>query len=336
MKTLKIGVAGLGRIGKIHLDNLCRKIQGVEVIGAMEISDDHRKIADQYGIPFFTDNFDELISREGLDAMVICSPTDTHADYVEKSAIAGKQIFCEKPLDLSLERVWKVLQVVEKYNVGLMLGFNRRFDPDFRKVHDLVRQNTVGELHIIKISSRDPGPPPVDYIRRSGGLFLDMTIHDFDMARYISGKPVKEIYARGNVFIDPVIREANDIDTAVITITFEDDSMAIIDNSRKAVYGYDQRLEVFGSKGMIQADNNYENQHRLYTEKSISGALPLHFFLERYEKSYVNEMKEFVDVILNNKKMPVTGEDGLMSLKMGLAAKRSMLENRPVKLSDID
>jgi len=336
MKNLKIAVAGLGRIGKIHLDNLCRKLQGVEVIGAMEISDEYGAIAETYGIPFFTRRFEDLTGLKGLDAVVICSPTDTHANYVELSAKAGKHIFCEKPLDLSLTRVKEVLKVVEDQHVKLMLGFNRRFDPDFRKVHDMVRQDIIGDLHIIKITSRDPGPPPVEYIKRSGGLFLDMTIHDFDMARYISGKAVKEIYARGSVFIDPAIKIAQDIDTAVITIIFEDDSMAVIDNSRKAAYGYDQRLEIFGSKGMLQADNNYEDHHRLYNEKNISGALPLHFFLERYEKSYVNEMKEFVDALINDRKMPVDGKDGLFSLKMGLAAGKSLEENRPVKLSEIE
>jgi len=336
MKNVKVAVAGLGRIGKIHLDNLCRRIQGVEVIGAMEISDEYRNIPESYGIPFFTHHFNELIGLKDLHAVVICSPTDTHADYVELAARAGKQIFCEKPLDLSLARVKEVLKVVEDRQVNLMLGFNRRFDPDFRKVHEMVRQDKVGNIHIIKITSRDPGPPPVEYIKRSGGLFLDMTIHDFDMVRYISGKTVKEIYARGSVLVDPAIKKAKDIDTAVITITFGDDSMAIIDNSRKAVYGYDQRLEVFGSKGMVQADNNYEDHHRLFTEKYISGALPLHFFLERYEKSYVNEMKEFSDALIHNKKMPVGGEDGLISLKMGLAAKKSMEENRPVKLWEIE
>jgi myo-inositol 2-dehydrogenase/D-chiro-inositol 1-dehydrogenase len=216
-----------------------------------------------------------------------------------------------------------------------MPGFNRRFDPDFRKVHEMVRQKIIGDLQILRITSRDPGPPPVDYIKRSGGLFLDMTIHDFDMARYISGKAVREIYARGGVFIDPAIKIAGDIDTAVITLTFEDDSLAVIDNSRKAVYGYDQRLEAFGSLGMVQADNNYEDHHRLFTEENISGALPLNFFLERYEKSYMNEMQEFVNALIHQREMPVGGEDGLISLKMGLAAGKSMEENRPVKLSEI-
>jgi myo-inositol 2-dehydrogenase/D-chiro-inositol 1-dehydrogenase len=336
MKKQKIAVAGLGRIGRIHLDNLCRKIQGVEVIGAMEVAEEFRKVTDPYGIPFFTRHFEELIGLKELDAVVICSPTDTHAEYVSLSAEAGKHVFCEKPLDLKLERVKEVLRKVDDHGIAFMLGFNRRFDPDFRKVHDMVRRNILGDLHIIKITSRDPGPPPVEYIKRSGGLFLDMTIHDFDMARYISGKTVKEVYARGGVFVDPAIRITGDIDTAVITITFEDDSLAVIDNSRKAVYGYDQRLEVFGSKGMVQADNNFEDHHRLYSEKNISGALPLHFFLERYEKSYVNEMQEFVDALNRKKKMPVGGEDGLISLKMGLAAKKSLEENRPVKLSEID
>ena len=335
MDKLKVALAGLGRIGKIHLKNLCRNFPEIEVVAVMDVFDESKSIAEEYNIPVFVKGFDELLAVEGVEAVVICSPTDTHADYVVKAAKAGKQIFCEKPLDLSLERVQEVLKIVEDCGVKLMLGFNRRFDPEFKKIRELVTNDAIGEPQIIKITSRDPGPPPVSYIKVSGGMFLDMTIHDFDMARYISGKQVKEVFAKGAVMVDPEIGNAGDIDTAIITLTFEDDTMAVIDNCRKAVYGYDQRLEVFGSKGMAQAENNFPNNHKLYTESGVSGDLPLHFFLERYDASYNREIREFVDALVSGNEMPVDGTDGLQSIAIGLAAKKSVAEGRPVKLNEI-
>ena len=335
MKKIKVAVAGLGRIGKIHLKNLCRNFSEIEVIAVMDVFNESKLIADEFNIPVFVKDFDELLAVPGVDAVVICSPTDTHADYVVKAAKAGKQIFCEKPLDLSLDRVKEVLQIVEESGVKLMLGFNRRFDPEFKKIRQLVVNDAIGDPQIIKITSRDPGPPPVSYIKVSGGMFLDMTIHDFDMARYISGKQVKEVYAKGAVMVDPEIGKAGDIDTAIITLTFKDGTMAVIDNCRKAVYGYDQRLEVFGSKGMAQAENNFPNNHKLYTATGVSGDLPLHFFLERYDASYNQEIREFIDALVSGGKMPVDGEDGLLSIAIGLAAKKSVQENRPVSLSEI-
>ena len=335
MKKIKVAVAGLGRIGKIHLKNLCRNFPEIEVVAVMDVFDESKEIADEFSVPVFVKDFNELLAVPKLDAVVICSPTDTHADYVVKAAKAGKQIFCEKPLDLSLERVKEVLQIVEESGVKLMLGFNRRFDPEFKKIKQLVLNDAVGDPQIIKITSRDPGPPPVSYIKVSGGMFLDMTIHDFDMARYISGKHVKEVFAKGAVMVDPEIGKAGDIDTAVITLTFEDDTMAVIDNCRKAVYGYDQRLEVFGSKGMAQAENNFPNNHKLYTESGISGDLPLHFFLERYDASYNQEIREFIDALISGNEMPVDGEDGLLSIAIGLAAKKSVEEGRPVQIDEV-
>jgi myo-inositol 2-dehydrogenase/D-chiro-inositol 1-dehydrogenase len=335
MKTIKLAIAGLGRIGKIHLKNLCRNFPEVDVVGVMDVLDESKHIADEFNVNCFVKTIHELIALPDLDGIVICSPTDTHADYVEKAAKAGKQIFCEKPLDLSLDRVQGVTAIVEQAGVSLMLGFNRRFDPEFKKVRELVANGSIGEPQIVKITSRDPGPPPVEYVKVSGGIFLDMTIHDFDMARYISGKQVKEVYAKGAVMVDPEIGKAGDIDTASIILTFEDDTMAIIDNCRRAVYGYDQRLEVFGSKGMAQAENNFPNNHKLYTESGVSSDLPLHFFLERYAASYNQEMKEFIDALVSGGKMPVDGNDGLMSIAIGLAAKKSVKESRPVKISEI-
>ena len=336
MNKIKIAVAGLGRIGKIHLNNLCRNFSEIEVVAVMDLMDNSKETADEYNIPLFLKNFDSLLSIPELDAVVICSPTDTHADYVVKAARAGKHIFCEKPLDLSLEKVKEVLTIVEESKVKLMLGFNRRFDPEFRKIRELVINGTIGDPQILKITSRDPGPPPISYIKVSGGIFLDMTIHDFDMARYISGKEVREVFAAGAVKVDKAIGEAGDIDTAVITLVFEDNTMAVIDNSRKAAYGYDQRLEVFGSKGMALADNNFPNSHKLYSEKGVSGDLPLHFFLERYQESYNNEMHDFINALNTGGEMPVGGIDGLMSIIIGLAARKSVEENRPVKISEIN
>lgn len=336
MKKIKIAVAGLGRIGKIHLNNLCRNFSDIEVVAVMDLLDSSKEIAEEYNIPLFLKDFDSLLSIPELDAVVICSPTDTHANYVVKAARAGKHIFCEKPLDLSLEKVKEVLAIVEESKVKLMLGFNRRFDPEFRKIRELVINGAIGDPQILKITSRDPGPPPISYIKVSGGIFLDMTIHDFDMARYISGKEVREVFAAGAVKVDEAIGEAGDIDTTVITLIFEDNTMAVIDNSRKAAYGYDQRLEVFGSKGMAMADNNFPNSHKLYREKGVSGDLPLHFFLERYQESYNNEMHDFINALNADGEMPVGGQDGLKSILIGLAARKSVEENRPVKISEVN
>ncbi len=335
MKKIRVAVAGLGRIGKIHLNNLCRNVDGLEVLAVMDVSDEAVKLAEEYGIPRVFTDFDELLALEELDAVVICSPTDLHADHVIKAAQAGKHIFCEKPLDLSLGRVKEVIKVVEDCGVELMLGFNRRFDPDFEKIRALVETGEVGDPQIIKITSRDPGPPPISYIKASGGMFLDMAIHDFDMARYISGKEVREVFAAAAVKVDPGIGDAGDFDTAVTTLIFEDDSLAVIDNSREAVYGYDQRLEVFGNKGMASAGNKFPNSHQLLTKGGRSSDLPLHFFLERYQESYQKEMKLFIQALQSGKKMSVGARDGLMSIVIGLAATLSAKENRPVKISEV-
>ena len=334
MTKIKFAVAGLGRIGKIHLENLLQ-IHTIEVVAVMDPMDASRAYAQEKKIPYITSTYKELLASTNFDAIVICSPTDTHADYVELAAKAGKHIFCEKPLDLSLKRVVEVLEVVKDTDVKLMLGFNRRFDKEFKKVQQLVKDGAVGDAHLVKITSRDPGAPPVSYIKKSGGLFLDMTIHDFDMARFVVGKEVEEVYAKGAVLIDPAIGEAGDIDSAVITLTYTDGTMAIIDNSREASYGYDQRIEVFGSKGMVKADNNTSDTHQLYNKDGINSALPLHFFLERYEQAYKAEVSDFIDGLVNGTILPVSGNDGLQSLKIGLAALKSVQENRPVNISEI-
>lgn len=335
MKEIKFAVAGLGRIGKIHLENLLQ-MNKVKIVAVMDPMEESKQYARDKGISNVTSTFEAMLASTDIDVVVICSPTDTHADYVEIAAKSGKHIFCEKPLDLSLNRVVEVLDVVKDTDIKLMIGFNRRFDKEFKKVKALVSEGAIGDHHLVKITSRDPGAPPVSYIEKSGGLFLDMTIHDFDMARFIVGKEVEEVYAKGAVLVDSAIGEAGDIDTAVITLTYTDGTMAIIDNSREAAYGYDQRVEVFGSKGMVKAENNLHDSHQLFTSQGSQGSLPLHFFLERYAEAYKNEMSDYIKSLENGSETPATGNDGLQSLKIGLAAIKSLKENRPIKLSDID
>ncbi|USD25913.1 inositol 2-dehydrogenase [Flagellimonas marinaquae] len=334
MKKIKIAIAGLGRIGKIHLNNLLL-IPYVEVVAATDPNKDSLKYAKEKGVISTFDIFEDMLSSSSIDAILICSPTDTHAKYVEMSAKKGIHIFCEKPLDLSLSKVSEVMDVIDRTEVKLMLGFNRRFDKEFRKVRELVKNEAVGKPHLVKITSRDPEAPPLSYIKKSGGLFLDMTIHDFDMARFIVGKEIAEVYAKGAVLIDQNIGAAGDIDTAIITLTYTDGTLAIIDNSREAAYGYDQRVEVFGSKGMVQSNNNFHDSHKLYNKQGIHAALPLHFFLDRYQDAYKAEILEFINALLDDKAMPVTGADGMQSLKIGLAAYKSLQEGRPVKISEI-
>jgi myo-inositol 2-dehydrogenase / D-chiro-inositol 1-dehydrogenase len=269
LAAIRLGILGLGRIGKIHLETLCTKIAGVDVIAAMNPSDEGRSFARQYNLPLVTDNAIDVLHHPDIDAVLICSPTSTHSDYVIEAAKAGKAIFCEKPLDLSLAKVRQTLQIVEAAKVPLMLAFNQRLDPNFAAVKKEITAGKLGRLYTAHIISRDPGPPPVSYIKQSGGLFMDMTIHDFDMARYIIGAEVVEVFARGYNLIDPEIGKAGDIDTGVIVLTFENNVTVTIENSRKATYGYDQRLEVFGSMGMIKAENPLKNTSSFLTSKGL-------------------------------------------------------------------
>lgn len=335
MDKIKFGIAGVGRMGSIHLENLVTKFLDTEVVAISDINPNTSALAQQFGVPKVYTQFEEMVNDENIDVVVICSPTDFHANHIILAAKAGKQIFCEKPMDLSLDTVKEVLKVVEEAGVKLFIAFNRRYDPNFQKVKQMVAEGKIGDSQIIKITSRDPGPPPVSYIKVSGGLFLDMAIHDFDMARFISGKEVVEVYAKGAVFVDDEIGKAGDIDTAITTLTLDDGAMVVIDNSRKAAYGYDQRLEVFGSKGMCGSENKLHNNHFYYDENGAHNALPLDFFMDRYAASYFNEMNAFIDCLKFDKEPSTSGRDGLISLAIGLAAKKSLKENRAVKLSEI-
>lgn len=336
MKKIKLGVIGIGRIGKVHTSTIVQNVPSVEVVALADIDvKSAGELAKSFGIKNVYDNYQNILNDPEIDAVAICSPTNTHAQYIVEAAKAGKHIFCEKPIDLSIEVIQNALKAVDVAGVKLMVGFNRRFDPNFAKLKQCIVEGKIGEPHILKITSRDPAPPSAKYAAVSGGMFMDMTIHDFDMARFMTGSEVTEVYAKAAVLVDPEIGKAGDVDTAIITLSFENGAIGVIDNSRKAVYGYDQRVEVFGSKGMVCADNDYPENHVYYAADGVHSSLPLNFFMERYITAYANEMKIFCDAVLNDKALPVSGIDGLMSVKIAVAAKKSMLEKRPIKLSEI-
>ena len=336
MNKLKLGVIGTGRIGKVHIATLVQNVPQAVVVAVADVNlAAAKEFAGTMGISAVYSNYRDVINHPEVEAVVICSPTDTHAQYIVEAAKAGKHIFCEKPVDLSLDVIRGALDAVDKAGVKLMVGFNRRFDPNFAKIRQLVVDGKIGDPHILKITSRDPAPPPAEYSAVSGGMFMDMTIHDFDMARFIVGSEVTEVYVKSAVLVDEAIGKAGDVDTAIISLTFANSSIGVIDNSRKAVYGYDQRVEIFGSKGMACADNNYPENHRYFAGDGVHGSLPLNFFMDRYLEAYANEMKIFCDAVVNNLVLPVSGDDGLKSVAIALAAKKSVAENRPVKISEI-
>ncbi|MCL2881263.1 MAG: inositol 2-dehydrogenase [Treponema sp.] len=334
---LKIGVIGAGRIGKIHAENIARFIPQAELAGIADIklTAEQEAWARGLGAQIVGKDPNELLRDPAIEAITICSSTDTHADFVIAASEAGKQIFCEKPIDLSVAKVKAAIAAAKKAGVKLQIGFNRRFDHNFARIREHTISGGVGQVQLIKITSRDPAPPSPAYVAGSGGIFLDMMIHDFDMARFQAGSEITEVYAAGAVLVDPGIGEAGDVDTALVTLKFANGAMGAIDNSRKAVYGYDQRVEVFGSKGAAIADNDLPNTVKLYSETGVSGEKPLYFFLERYKTAFIEEMVSFIEAVRNNKPVAVTGEDGLENMYAALAAGKSLKEGRPVKISEL-
>jgi len=333
---LRLGVFGAGRIGKIHIRNLASRIAGAELtILADVFPEELATVAARFNISKTVSNYKDVLTLPDIDAVVICTPTTTHYQMILDAAAAGKHIFCEKPIDMSVERIKQINAEVQRRGVQLMVGFNRRYDPNFLKVREMVKAGKIGEPQLLRITSRDPSAPSEEYLRAAGGLFLDMTIHDFDMARYLTGSEVTEVYSRATALTDPVFQKLGDWDTAVTTLTFANGALGTIDNSRKAVYGYDQRVEVFGSEGMVTVGNNTPDSHIYLDRSGTHSSLPLHFFLERYTESYLNEMQAFVDSVQNGSPVPVTGHDGLLAVAIGLAAAKSARENRPVKLGEI-
>jgi myo-inositol 2-dehydrogenase/D-chiro-inositol 1-dehydrogenase len=335
-EEMKIGLIGAGRIGQLHGELLTYHVPEAEIKTVAEIyADNVTQWVKQLRISNLTTDYTDILNDAEIEAVLICSSTDTHARLIVEAAKAGKHIFCEKPIDFNVEKIKRALDAVKAAGVKLQIGFNRRFDHNFKKVRQMVESGKVGDVHIVKITSRDPAPPPIEYLKVSGGIFLDMTIHDFDMARYLSISDVEEVYAQGAVLIYPAFGDIGDVDTAVITLKFKNGALGVIDNSRQAVYGYDQRVEVFGSKGYVEVENDFPNSARLSTAEGVRSEKPHYFFLERYQQSYVEELKAFVDAVANDKRPPITGEDGLKPVLIGLAALTSLREKRPVKITEI-
>lgn len=333
MKTLKIGVVGTGRIGKLHVSNLMTRVKNANVVAVTDVmAESAKQLAEQFNIPKVYGDYKELVNDPEIDAVFVCSSTDTHSIIAYDAVMAGKHVFCEKPIDFDLDRIKKVIDAVDEKGVKFQVGFNRRFDRNFKHVRDTVQAGKIGDPHIIMVTSRDPAPPPISYVKVSGGIFLDMMIHDFDMVRYLSGSEVTEVFTNGVVLVDPEIGKAGDVDTAIVSLKFANGAIGVINNSRKAVYGYDQRVEVFGSKGCITADNETPNLTTLYTEDGVMREKPLYFFLERYNDAFIAEEQGFVDAILEDKPTLVNASDGLKPVLIAMAAKKSLDSGEPVKL----
>ncbi|GLE08237.1 hypothetical protein PINS_up019288 [Pythium insidiosum] len=317
IRSVRLGILGAGRIGRVHAASLRRLGADVRWVSDPK---EHAvsKLAHQHGIPNWTTNSNELIAASDVDAVVICSPTPRHAEQIVAAARHGKHIFCEKPIDLSLDVVNHAIAEVDRAGVKMMVGFNRRFDANFQRIRHAIVSGEIGSVTMVRITSRDPSPPPIEYVKASGGMFKDMTIHDFDMARFLVGDDVDEVYAMTQSR-HADIAAAGDIDTA---------------NSRDAAYGYDQRVEVLGSLGAVSCDNVFSNNVVVSTRDSVRRDLPLHFFLERYMDAYVSEMESFLRVVsgASSDEMPVSGADGREALLLALAAEKSRVENRPIKV----
>ena len=334
---LRIGIIGSGRIGRVHAESLAFRIPEAVTVAIADLNvEAAREVAERCGIPRAVRYSEEILNDPAIDAVLICSPTETHANLIVGAARTGKHIFCEKPIDHSLAKIDLALQEVEKCGVKLQVGFNRRFDANFVRVRNAIAQDEIGTPCLMHIISRDPAPPPISYIKTSGGIFLDMTIHDFDMARFLVGDEIESVYATGSVRVDPEIGRAGDLDTVLIVLQFRNGVIGTIDNSRKAVYGYDQRVEILGSQGAIATENCYPNQAILSTGTAIQRDLPLNFFMDRYTESFVAEMRAFVQAVVQKKPVPVSGVDGRVAVVVGLAARKSFDERRPVQLNEVD
>ncbi len=333
-EQIRIGVIGAGRIGKIHARNLAFHVPDAAVVAISDVYvEAARQCAAECQIPKAVQDHREILDDPNIEAIFVCSSTNTHAQMIIEGAEAGKHIFCEKPIDYDLSRIDRALEAVQQTGVSLQIGFNRRFDPSFRQAQEMVREGKIGLPHVIRITSRDPEPPPVSYVKVSGGMFLDMTIHDFDMCRYLGGDEVVEVYAVGGSFVDPEIGKAGDIDTGIIMLTYANGTYCVIDNSRQAVYGYDQRIEVFGSDGCVIVGNRTPYEGTLLRRDTVQNPLPLYFFLERYQESFVEEARQFVKAVKEGTSPLVSGIDGKIPVIMGLAAQQSLKEHRPVPVN---
>lgn len=334
-RKVNIAVIGTGRIGSMHVANIVRSIPEANLSAICDIRlDVAQAVADEFGIQRVAKDYHDLLSDKDIEAYLISSSTNTHTFIMKDIAAAGKHIFCEKPLSMDLDSIDDALAAVEKAGVKLQVGFNRRFDKSFQHVHQVVDSGEIGRPCILRITSRDPELPAMEFLKVSGGMFLDMSIHDFDMARFLIGD-VEEIYATGGVLVAPELNEIGDIDTNIINLKFANGTLGTIDNSRQAVYGYDQRLEVFCSNGVAMATNETVNTTVVGNPSGFHSSRIPHFFMQRYAPCYVEEVKQFIECVREDKPVPVTGVDGRMAMVLGMAANKSLKENRPVKISEI-
>lgn len=335
---LNIGIIGAGRIGKVHLESISYHVKNATVTAMADpfMNEETEKLIRSYGVSKVTKDYKDILNDKDIDAVLVCSSTDTHAAISIEAINAGKHVFCEKPVDHSIEKIQAVADALKEHpDIKFQVGFNRRFDHNFAAIRKAYDDGKIGEAHILKITSRDPEPPNPAYIKVSGGIFLDMTIHDFDMACFLTDSDVEELYVNSAVLVDPAIGEQGDVDTAIITMKMANGALAVIDNSRKAAYGYDQRAELFGSKGMVATSNDTVSSAVISNADGVTGEKPLFFFLERYMGSFSEEMRQFTEAVINDTEVPVGIHAGLQSVKMGLAARKSVEEHRPVKISEI-
>lgn len=331
MNPLRIAVLGVGRIGRMHADYLAHRVDSVELTKVFDVhAASAAEAGDRLGVEVAASVADAL---RDVDLVAICTSTDTHVDLLVAAAEAGVAVFCEKPVSLDLALTDRAIAAVDAAGVPVHLGFNRRYDPSHRAVRAAVADGSVGRLELLRITSRDPSPPPISYIETSGGIFCDMTVHDFDMARYVAGSEVVEVSAHGAVRVDPAIGEVGDLDTAVIVLRHDDGALTTIDNSRRAVYGYDQRVEAFGSGGMAASTNHRDHSTELSSAGGTATAPMQHFFLERYTASYLAQWDAVVDGVRSGT-TEVTLADGRAALVLGLAAGRSVAEGRPVRVDE--
>lgn len=327
--TVRFGLLGAGRIGKVHAKAVASNPQAKLVAVADAFEKAANDISSAYGAE--VRSIEAIEKADDIDAVIICTPTDTHADLIERFARAGKAIFCEKPIDLDVKRVEDCLKVVEKTGATLMVGFNRRFDPHFAAVRKAIDDGAIGEVEMVTITSRDPGAPPVDYIKRSGGIFRDMTIHDFDMARFLLGEDPVAVSAHASVLVDKAIGEAGDFDSVSVILETATGKQCVISNSRRATYGYDQRIEVHGSTGMVAAENQRPVSIEVANAKGYTRP-PLHdFFMTRYTEAYAIEIAAFIEAVTKGKTAAPSGRDGLIALALADAALRSVNEGRTVR-----
>ncbi len=334
-QKINLAVIGTGRMGSVHVRNIVQQIPEANLVAICDIRLEVAKtVARECGVERVVQDYRELLQDPAVEAVLIATSTNTHAQIIQDCANAGKHIFCEKPLALELDKIDAALEVVALKGVKLMVGFNRRFDKSFQKVREIVSSGEIGRPCILRITDRDPDFPAMEFLRVSGGIFLDLTIHDFDMARFQVGE-VDEVFAIGNVLLEPKLKEFGDTDTNIVTLKFTNGAVGAIDNSRKAVYGYDQRLEVFCSNGTAMAENEMETTIRKGTQEGFLSAKPPHFFMQRYAPCYVDEVRKFIECVRENTPTPTTGADGRAAVVLGYAAVKSLRENRPVKISEI-